>query len=230
MTYATVINKNTRQLAVGVVMIVAAGLAFVLIPRSRIADQRPKVNLEIMIPEYFGNWSLDKTITPVQVSPDVKSKLNEIYNQTLSRTYIDVAGRRVMLSIAYGGNQTDNMAIHLPEGCYPAQGFHTLSKQTIRYNTGFGSILVNRLVEAKEGRVEPITYWVVIGDSVALGTGWKLQQLKYTLTGVIPDGLIFRVSSLGTDVAAEYKLQDEFIRSLLTASSTETKHRLIGMQ
>ena len=55
--------------------------------------------------------------------------INKIYNQTLTRTYINPRGDRIMLSIAYGRDQSDALQMHKPELCYPAQGFRLLNNQ-----------------------------------------------------------------------------------------------------
>jgi hypothetical protein len=56
---------------------------------------------------------------------------------------------------------------------------------------------------------------------------WKLAQMKYGLTGKVPDGMLFRVSSIGEEESA-YPIQEEFVRTLLKALSTENRKRLIG--
>jgi len=68
-----------------------------------------------------------------------------------------------------------------------------------------------------------------VGDAVAVnGLKWKLQQLKYGLTGKIPDGLLFRVSSIDADDARAYQVQDEFTRDLIKAMSPSGRERIIG--
>jgi EpsI family protein len=57
---------------------------------------------------------------------------------------------------------------------------------------------------------------------------WKLQQLKYGLTGKIPDGLLFRISSIQSDDAKAYQSQDAFTRDLLKAMSPSGRQRIIG--
>ena len=98
-----------------------------------------------------------------------------------------------------------------------------------RLNTGFGDIPVRRLVAEQGRRVEPITYWITIGEQVA-GSNfkWKLEQLKYGLTGKIPDGMIFRVSSITVDEASAYQAQQEFVKELLKFMPDSSRTRFIG--
>jgi len=220
---------SLKHLLTGLAMLAAAGLAIAMTPTHKIADQGPKLNLETMIPKQFGEWKMDETIVPLLADPKQTALLNKIYNQTLSRTYVNTAGERIMLSIAYGGDQSDAMAVHKPEVCYPAQGFQILKNSTDAFATGNGSIPVKRLIATQGQRIEPITYWTTVGDTVAVSSlKWKLSQLKYGLTGKIPDGLLFRISSIQADDAVAYKMQDDFARTLLGALTPSGRKRLIG--
>ncbi|MDD5363781.1 MAG: EpsI family protein [Gallionellaceae bacterium] len=219
-----------KYLLIGVVMLAAAGLAVALKPTHKVADQGPKINLETMIPKQFGDWRMVDELDRMMVSPEVRAKLDRIYNQTLTRTYIDGKGARVMLSIAYGGDQSDAMQMHKPEVCYPAQGFHVLKDVADGLIQGpDGPIPVRRLVASQGARNEPITYWMRVGQKVT-GDGLpkKLEQLRYGLTGRVPDGLLFRVSSIGQDSDKEYVIQEQFIKSLLMDVSEAAKTKLLG--
>ncbi|ODU50487.1 MAG: EpsI family protein [Thiobacillus sp. SCN 63-374] len=219
-----------KHLVIGLCMFAAAGMALALRPTHKIADTEPKIDLEVLIPKTFGDWKIDETITPLIANPVQQALIKEIYNQTLTRTYVNSNGEHIMLSIAYGGDQSDNMAVHKPEVCYPAQGFQILKNPTIgSFATGEGSIPVKRLVATQGRRIEPITYWTTVGDTVAVnGLKWKLQQLKYGLTGKIPDGLLFRISSIQADDTKAYHIQDAFTRDLLKAMSPDGRQRIIG--
>jgi EpsI family protein len=220
---------STRHLVIGLFMFATAGMALALKPTHKIADSEPKIDLEVLIPKSFGDWNVDESIVPLLPDPQTQAKLNKIYNQTLSRTYINRQGDRIMLSIAYGGDQSDAMAVHKPEICYPAQGFQILRNATDVLSTSEGSIPVKRLVAAQGQRNEPITYWMTVGDAVAVsGWKWKLNQMKYGLTGKIPDGLLFRISSIQSDDDQAYQMQDAFARELLKALSPSGRERIIG--
>lgn len=103
-------------------MVGAASFAAVMKPSIYLADEFVKLDLEQVFPENFGTWKIDRSVALV-VNPQVQATLDKIYNQTLSRTYINPQGYRIMLSIAYGLDQRDAMQVHYPEVCYPAQGF-----------------------------------------------------------------------------------------------------------
>jgi hypothetical protein len=57
-----------------------------------------------------------------------------------------------------------------------------------------------------------------VGNDIATGVvDRQIIRLKYGLRGIIPDGALIRVSTVGLATDASYKLQDQFIRDLLAA-------------
>ncbi len=216
-----------KNLLIGIALILAFWGGFALKPTQRIADGI-QINLETGIPKEFADWKLDETIVPVQADPERLALINKIYNQTLSRTYVNQKGQRIMLSIAYGGDQSDAMQVHRPEVCYTGNGFTMHDLTTVNLVTGYGAIPVKRVLATMRERHEPITYWITIGNAIEVSPALrKLQLLKYGLTGTIPDGLLFRVSSIGTQ-AEQYPIQQDFVQLLLKSVTPEYRTRLIG--
>lgn len=198
-------------------------------PTSRMADSRPKVDLETMFPKAFGDWRVDDRMPVQLISPDTQAILNKIYNQTLSRTYMGPEGLRIMLSVAYGGDQSDGTRAHRPEVCYPAQGFEIVSSADAVLEIGERSLRVRHLLSSLGHRIEPITYWITVGDRVTLsGTEQKFAQLSYSTRGVIPDGMLVRVSSIDTDSVRAYRIQQAFIAAMAHAIRPEFKSQVVG--
>jgi len=185
--------------------------------------------LEAMIPKHFGNWREEPQRIVQVINPQTQELLDQLYSETLSRAYVDASGYRIMLSLAYGNNQRGALQAHTPEACYPAQGF-TLHRTVLgRLATPFGEIPVRRLLTSKGSREEPLTYWFTVGDRAVQGWNTRLVELSYTLTGRIPDGLLFRVSSIDADQARANQMQDQFINQLLQAVSPAERKRLSGL-
>jgi EpsI family protein len=135
-----------------------------------------------------------------------------------------------MLSVAYGGDQRDSMQVHKPEVCYQAQGFDVLKVVASKLTTDYGKIPIKRLVATQGNRNEPITYWFTVGKkAISNGLDFKLNQMRYGLTGKIPDGLLFRVSSIGNDENLAYLIQDKFVFDLLMVVNPKDRLRLIGV-
>lgn len=219
----------SRALLIALAMLLAAGLAVLAKPTRKLADTHPKLDLETMVPRQFGAWRVDTSVTPVLPSPDLQAVLDKTYDQVLARTYIDEAGRRVMLSIAYGGTQHEGMQTHKPEICYPAQGFEVTRQRVGQLVLDYGVLPIKRLFAVQGRRNEPITYWLVVGEQqTSFGLGHKLATLKYGLTGRIPDGMLVRVSSIDADETRAYALQDGFLRDMLAAMNEKDRVRLLG--
>lgn len=198
-------------------------------PRKRLADQWPKLELEAAFPKTFAGWQVDDRVPVQLISPDAQAVLDKIYNQTLSRNYVNRKGERIMLSVAYGGDQSDGTRAHRPEVCYPAQGFQITASRDVTMRLGAADLPVRQLVSRLGGRHEPISYWITVGERIALsGTDQKLAQLAYTLRGSVPDGMLVRVSSIDADAANAYRLQSMFILSMAEAVAPGVRSRIFG--
>jgi EpsI family protein len=223
-------HSRRRALIVMGLMASAAAVANVAKPTHKLADTLPPLDLNVIFPPQFGDWQQDLRQPMILPSPDVQAKLDEIYNKVLARTYVNrLSGERIMLSVAYGGDQSDGMNIHLPEVCYPAQGFEVRSRSLGTVAVAGRDIPVVRLVTRLGERVEPITYWITVGDSVVpTRTQQKIAQIRYGLRGLIPDGMLVRVSSIDHDIAHAFQIQRQFIADLTAAIPTAQRPRVIG--
>ena len=217
------------HLVVGLAMLAAVGVTFAIAPLQG-GRGAATVDLKAMIPERFGEWRPDPETAKIVASPQVEAGLARVYQETLSRTYVNQRGERIMLSIAYTGDIDQQMDIHRPEFCYPAQGFDIVVKNfdgIVR--AGGVDLPVKKLVARAGLRTEPITYWITVGDTAA-AQGWrrKLTRLRYGLTGKIPDGMLVRVSAVSKDVGAAFTEQAQFIEQLLANLPEASRRRLIG--
>jgi EpsI family protein len=207
----------------------SVGAIFARPTAKQIGDENT-ISLETMIPKHFGEWQ-EETKRYVQVvNPQTQELLDKIYSQVLSRTYINSRGYRVMLSLAYGTDQRGALQAHKPEVCYPAQGFIVQSMQSALLGTAYGEIPVQRLYTTLGARHEPLTYWFTVGDrAVKSQLQKRLTDVSFGLTGRIPDGMLFRVSSIDSDKARAYNMQDQFINDLLQNVSPAERKRLSGL-
>jgi EpsI family protein len=218
-------------MTVGVLMVLFAMAAFALRPTQKMSEHNKQINLEAMIPEQFAGWQEDRTSYAQFVDPTLSEKVRKTYLQSLTRTYVNANGQHVMLAIAYGGDQNDMMQVHKPEICYNAQGFNVSENQDVTLNTAYGSFTARQMVAIKGLRAEPITYWITIGNKVAVNpVQWRLERIRYGLTGVVPDGLLFRVSTIGDNSQAEYAIQQKFVSDLMHSVDSVTRSRLLGVK
>lgn len=218
-------RSNRMAFLIAALMFAASIGAVVARPGMKAASVGPAISLEAMIPKHFGDWREESQRIVQVINPQTQKVLDETYSQILTRTYVNADGYRIMLSLAYGSDQRGPLRAHEPEACYPSQGFTLHRREASQLATPFGKIPVRRLFTSKGSRVEPLTYWVRVGDKAVEGWQSRLVTLSYTLTGRIPDGLIFRVSSIDPDQVRANQLQDQFINQLLqTVSPAERKH------
>jgi EpsI family protein len=222
-------SRFIASLVLGLAMAGASALTGALTPTVKVAASQRNFSLEQMIPASFAGWTLDASIVPLKPDPERQTMIEKLYDQTLSRTYVNTDGQRVMLSIAYGGDQSKALQLHLPEVCYVAQGFQMLRNDDGQLNTGFGALPVKRLVARQNERNEPITYWITIGDKAVLsGIEQKLQRFAYGLSGKIPDGMLVRVSTIEPNATEAYRVQDRFVNEMLAVLAPKDRARLLG--
>jgi EpsI family protein len=230
-------NFNRVQIAMASIALLAcAVLAQVLAPRDLMARSSASLNLEEAIPKQFGIWSLAPNINPIApadpeayVEPDANSA--RIYSQEVGRGYTDGRGNIVMLMVAYGPVQNFRLKAHRPEICYTAAGFRVSEKSAtlLPFQEGKAPLKMARLIAERGPRFEPISYWMRVGNDISTGViDRQLIRLKYGLSGIIPDGALIRVSTIGLPLEASYKLQDQFIRDLLAAVRPENLRFFTG--
>lgn len=225
-------NKAWRH---GVVVLVLAALALLaaelMKPVHRLAELRAqKIDLERMLPQSFEGWKMVPGLVGGIVNPVEEASLRRLYSQTLSRVYVGPQGERLMLSVAYGEDQRKYLALHYPEVCYPAQGFSVKSNRTVLLQLPDRLLPLRRLETfMAPNRPEPVSYWTTMGDYSSFGgMPRRLIELKYGLRRQIPDGLLFRVSTIGADSEREFRIQEQFLRSILNSLSPETRALLTG--
>lgn len=217
--------SRVQIILVSIALLGSAILAEVLAPRELMARASASLDLQMVIPKQFGTWTMVPNRSPVTpedpegyVKPDAHSA--RIYSQEVGRTYTDERGNIVMLMVAYGPVQNFRLKAHRPEICYTAAGFRVSSKTSavMSYRDDAQPIKVARLIAQRESRFEPISYWMRVGNDITTGVvDRQLIRIKYGLRGIIPDGALVRVSTVGLPAEASYKLQEKFIRDLFAA-------------
>jgi EpsI family protein len=222
-------SSDWKFLLTGAAMVFSAGAALALRPSP--TPEPVDLDLERIIPRSFGDWAVDPMIVPISPTPDVQTSLDRLYKQIVSRTYANSRGERVMLMIAYGGDQSDALKAHRQEVCYAAQGFEirNVLHESLRFEGK--TIPVTRLLAVRDARSEPVTYWFTMGDRVVFGRLERLLvQISYGLSGRIPDGMLVRVSSISTNPARAFTGHEEFVGALLGEMREGNVDRLLGSQ
>ena len=221
---------NTIALTLAALMCGASVAGYAARPTAKAPDMGSAISLESIVPKGFGDWTELPEQGAQVVNPQTKELLDKLYSQILTRTYVDKDGYRIMLSLAYGDDQRGGLQAHRPEVCYPAQGFKLGTVQDGALATSFGSIEVRRLATSLGARNEPVTYWLTVGDQVIKSKFDKrIAEIRLGLTGQIPDGLLFRISSIDNDDARGFAMQQKFTADLMAAVPAKARKQLSGL-
>lgn len=217
---------NRRDLLIGGACVAAAAGAEVLRPRKRVellGDRK----LEAVIPHSFGVWQAREAggiVTP-QSEDSLAARL---YNQTVGRTYAGPDGSMIMLLIAYGNTQSDTLQLHRPEVCYPAFGFAVTENRPVQLHMGGAVVPGRNLVASSPGRDERITYWTRIGEYLPTDNR-EQREMKFrtALAGIIPDGVLVRISNVEPEDEKGFALNERFAADLLRAVPASVRPALI---
>jgi EpsI family protein len=222
-------NSTRRSILIAGSMVAVA--AATEAARHALADgqKASPPHLVRIVPREFAGWH--ELATPATVvSAQTQEMLQSIYNEILARVYAAADGYQVMLSIAYGGDQRGVLRAHKPEVCYPAQGFKLEGSADTVLRTNHGPIPARTLRTVLGPRNEPVMYWFAYAGRTS-ASAWerRVHSLRLTLTGQVPDGLLFRVSSIDADAQRAWRRQGDFVRALLDACTPSARARLAGL-
>ncbi len=225
-----IMSSFRNALLIAALMLAASVGAIVARPTAKLSVELPQISLESTIPRQFGEWREQPLSQLHVVNPQAQETVDKFYSQVLNRVYLNADGYRIMLSLAYGSDQRRSLQVHKPEVCYPAQGFVVRKNEVQLLTVASGTIPVRRIFAVMGARQEPVTYWFTVGDTTVAGSTQKrLVDLRYGLTGRIPDGVLFRVSSIDGDETRAYRMQDRFVDQLLQTLSAAERKRLSGL-
>jgi EpsI family protein len=186
-------------------------------------------SIEDMIPETFGEWKLVESLGQILPSPDVQANLDEVYDQIVTRTYRNDRGERIMLTIGYAARQGGKQKSHWQEVCYSAQGFKINDLVRTSATIDGREMPVSRMLAVQGTRVEPVTYWITLGNRVVKDRVDRLFYLALnTLQGKISDGMLVRISNIDSDSGHAYQAHLKFAKAMMQSLSSENKAVLIG--
>lgn len=220
-------------ISAALLMVAAAALAIVATPRLQSAAKAP--DLESTVPQAFGDWkSVKLGYAQVDVSQGVETSVEQPYDQTVMRSYANSHGDVLMLALAWGERQRQDVKVHRPEVCYPAQGYAVLALEpgkALQLPGRAVPVPTVNLLSGARGGVEAVRYWIRIGDNYG-GDGLKARWyiLNEGLQGRIPDGILVRVSQRiqsPADAPKAYALMDAFLTDLTGSLPPRTLAMLV---
>ncbi|SEK52793.1 EpsI family protein [Roseateles sp. YR242] len=217
-----------------VVMLAAAACAWLATPRLQAISGAP--SLDATVPKAFGDWRVvADTTTQVDVAQGVETVQEQPYDQTVMRTYANSHGDMIMLALAWGERQRQDVKVHRPEVCYPAQGFavrqlgdgHAIATDARAQPVPTTQLLA----EGRGGGFESVRYWIRIGNMYGgdgLQARWYILQEGFK--GRIPDGVLVRASQrlARADAAGDSQaLMESFLKDMVAAVPAGSRSLLV---
>jgi len=75
-----------------------------------------------------------------------------------------------------------------------------------------------------------VMYWTMIGGkSEYAGLDRKFAEIHIGLTGIKPDGLLFRISNINKNTISGIAMNDSFAAVLINALAPAARQRLTGL-
>lgn len=221
--------------AIAAVLLAAAAAAFALTPKLSYVQDVP--SLEQTVPRQFGDWK--EVATPflhvdLATRRDGETTTDQPYDETVMRAYRNSRGQVVMLALAYGERQRQEVKVHRPDLCYVAQGFRILDLRPTTFDKISGAkvpVEGKRMLASSRGRMEAVSYWMRIGELYS-ESAWETRGylIKEGLAGRVPDGILVRASRpvvSAEEADAAYPQLEAFLGEL-TAAMPERSASLLA--
>jgi EpsI family protein len=220
---------SRRDFLMGATCVIGAGATTALQPHHHIALLANQ-KLTDIVPAAFGPWRSEDVGDPLAINgPGTLSA--KLYNQLLVRSYRNtVSGQQVLMLLAYGGLQTDDLQLHRPEICYPAFGYALTRNEPAAIHLSPDVIVPGRrLIGVAQEHTESIMYWSRIGESLPSSAAeQRAARLKISMAGIIPDGLLCRFSASPLDLAHPWADIEAFLPAFVASIAPPWRKVLIG--
>lgn len=220
-----------RDLLIGGACIAAAGTAYALIPRRRISLLGASTVADI-IPRSFGAWA-SRDVTDLVAPKEEDSLASRIYSETVGRVYqASNGGSEIMMLLAHGNTQSDDLQLHRPEICYAAFGYSINYNREVLVSIGQGAGAPGRgLVAMAPDHRETILYWSRLGEYFPLNRSEQhLDRTRTSMAGIISDGILARFSIANIDPREAFAAMQAFVPQLVKAIAPVHRAALIGTE
>jgi EpsI family protein len=215
---------DRRSLVIGAGLTAAGALTYLRTPVA-VGQALKPAGFSAAIPSTVGGWTSRKSAEVVLPPQDDSNKL---YENLETRVYEGPGLPSMMLLIAFSSIQQNDIQVHRPEVCYPASGYPILWSMPIEIGFGSVNVMGRELLADRGGLRERVVYWVRVGN--AFPTNWAEQRTTMALQnlqGSIPDGALFRVSSIEEPDSSNSTSLMQFIETFLRTVSPSFRQSVV---
>jgi EpsI family protein len=215
---------DRRSIIIGAGLTAAGALAYLRTPVA-VGEPFKPASFSDAIPTTVGGWTSRKSAEVVLPPQDDSNKL---YENLETRVYEGQGLPAMMLLIAFSSIQQNDIQVHRPEVCYPASGYPIVWSKPIEIGFGSANLAGRELLADRGGLRERIVYWVRVGN--AFPTNWAEQRTTMALQnlqGSIPDGALFRVSSIEEPDSSNSAALRQFIEMFLSTVSPSFRQSVL---
>ncbi len=142
-------------------------------------------------------------------------------------------GDVVLLAVAYGRNQRQEVKIHRPDVCYTAQGFQLVERSPTALPFRRCAVHGMRMLVKAPGRTEAVSYWIRIGDVFTENS--VVHSLSHLQARAGGQGGGWRAGARVPHRAAgatapdtRYRVQEQFLGDLVRALPPQARRLLLG--
>jgi EpsI family protein len=221
---------SRRDALMGVACVVAAGAAYALTPRRSLALLPHGLRMDRIVPDAFNGWT-SRDVTDEFAPQTEDSLLAKLYGETVGRLYTDPAsGAEVLMLLAHGDVQSNELQLHRPEVCFPAYGWKIDSSAEMDVPLAPQVTLpARKLVAHLEHTQLSTIYWTRLGEYFPVsGNEQRVDRVRAALDGYVPDGLLARFSVEGIEPERAFALLTRLIGELVAAVKPSVRAPLIG--
>ena len=220
---------SRRDILIGCACLAGAGTAYALVPRRKVSLLGP-VTVASIVPRSFGDW-VSRDVTDLVAPKEEDSLASRIYGETVGRVYSRPAGgAQIMMLLAHGDTQSDDLQLHRPEVCYPAFGYAISQNREVDIPLAAGAAVQGRsLVATAPESQETILYWSRLGEYFPTSRGQQhFDRTRTAMQGIVADGILARFSVEGGRPADAYEAMQPFVSQLIRSMKPTHRAALVG--
>lgn len=221
-----------RDFLIGAACCLGSGAAYALKPRRQTTLMGDGKKLNDILPRTLENWS-SRDVSDL-VAPETPDSLAaRLYGETVGRIYRQqTTGDEVIMLMAHGDVENNELQLHRPEVCYPAFGFAIIESTPLTLQLPASvTVPCRRLVATSRERQETILYWKRLGETFPTTVAeQRVERLRTAMHGYTPDGLLARFSVIGTDKVRSLAIMERFIPRLVMHVAASQRRALIGTE